>query len=349
MKAIVTKITGRKAVLLRQDGAFVRAANRGYRVGQQISVPYGRRRAAQPLLAAACLVIVLLSATAFAAITLPFSYVSVDVNPSLQMTLNWFDNVRSVEAMNDDAQEIVDRLLEEGIENQPIADAIQMIYSALEDDTYLSDEADNDVVVAVASYGIKDVQTLAQQLEQVQTVQNSGTALNVKTVQVDSATLAEAKEYGTTAGKLAIVKPLIQDSPEETQEWLRKPVREILDAGGEQTDTEPIQPDGAMPSSEPPTSDGETPPADIPATAPDSSPPGSETAEITAGITQQPETDEQTQQTISDAQPDEAPPETAEEPPNGPMNDAPPPDPMGGEQQPDSAPPEPPAGNENPN
>ncbi len=270
MKAIVTQLSGRKAVLLRQDGVFVRAANRGYRVGQQISLSTERRRALRPMLAAACLVLVVFSAASVAAWTLPFSYVSVDVNPSLQMTLNWFDRVLSVEAVNEDAQEIVGKLVEEGIGKQPVGNAMQMIYSALEDGDYLTGDADNDVVVAVASYGIKDAKPLAQRLEQMQTVENSGTELSVRTVQVDSDAIAQAREYETTAGKLAIVRPLAQDSPEETREWLQKPVREILSASDDRAGSE-----NGMPPAEPPqTVSGQTapgsgtPPAPSPTPAP---------------------------------------------------------------------------------
>ena len=131
MKAVITKITGNKAVLLRQDGTFVRAANRGYRVGQQIELPSRRRPVLRPAMVAACLLVVILSATALAAQTLPFSYISVDVNPSLQMTLNWYDRVRTVEAVNEDAQALAEQLTDEGIVGQPIDSAMQMIYSSL--------------------------------------------------------------------------------------------------------------------------------------------------------------------------------------------------------------------------
>lgn len=274
MKAIVTQIKGSKAVLLRQDGMFVRAANRGYRVGQQISVQPERRRALRPALAAACLMIVVFSAASVAAWTLPFSYISVDVNPSLQMTLNWFDRVLSVEAVNTDAQEIVGKLVEEGIEKQPVASAIQMIYAALENGEYLTGEAENDVVVAVASYGVKNVSPLVQELNQMQTVENSGTELSVRTVEVTSAAIAEAKEYETTAGKLAIVKPLAQDSPEEMREWLQKPVRDILSASDDRAVTESSMPpaEPAQPGGSPPAAESGTMPAPSPTPAPSGNP-----------------------------------------------------------------------------
>ena len=123
---------------------------------------------------------------------------------------------------------------------------------------YLTADA-NDVVVGVASYGIKDVTPLAQQLEQIQTEEESGLALNVKTLQVDTAAIDEAKTYGTTAGKLAAVKPLVGDAPEDTQAWLDRPVRDILNAspdGNEiQMDQYPLGNGGkTMPSLNPDTS-----------------------------------------------------------------------------------------------
>ena len=231
MKAVVMHIAGNHAVLLRQDGGFAREKNRGYRVGQRIGVRSARRPVLKPLLALASAVLVLFSATALAANFLPFSYVSVDVNPSLVMTLNWFDRVLSVEAANKDGEEIAEQLLGGGVVGQPVGDAVQRVYAALEAEDYFQADTANDVVVAVASYGIKDTEPILEQIKQMQTVQNSGTELNVQTVLADRAMVAEAEALQTTAGKLAMVKPIAGDSMEKTQEWLGRPVREIIAAG----------------------------------------------------------------------------------------------------------------------
>ncbi len=231
MKAVVMHTSGRHAVLLGRDGGFARVKNRGYRAGQQIGVQRARRPVLKPLLALASVVLVLFSATALAANFLPFSYVSVDVNPSLMMTLNWFDRVLSVEAKNSDGEEIAELLFDGGIVGQPVDDAVQRVYAALEAGEYVNAGAENDVVVAVASYGIKDTEPILEQIKQMQTVKSSGTELSVQTVQADRAMVAEAEALQTTAGKLALVKPLAGGSAEETQAWLRRSVREILAAG----------------------------------------------------------------------------------------------------------------------
>lgn len=253
MKAVITQITKGKAVLLTQDGGFLRVPDRGYRVGQRIAVPRKKRRPLRSLLAAACLLACGFMATAYAAENLPFSYVSVDVNPSVQMTLNWYNRVRSIRAVNEDAQAVVSELSQNGIVNQPIDSAMQMIYSALEEDAYLTEEADNDVVIAVASYGLKDVAALQEQLQDMQTVADSGTTLSVKTVQVDAGTLAEAEAYHTTAGRLALAKTIADGDGAAAQEWLQKPVHDMLgaaesktsEAGGLQNGAEP--PEGGPP------------------------------------------------------------------------------------------------------
>ena len=87
------------------------------------------------------------------------------------------------------------------------------------------------MVVSVASYGIKDVSLIRYQLEAMQKVDSSGTELTVRIVLADRAMIAQAEALGTTAGKLAMVKPLAGDSPEEMQAWLRRSVHEVLMAG----------------------------------------------------------------------------------------------------------------------
>ena len=138
MKAVVTKISGKRAVLLRQDGTFAHIQNRGYRVGQQISAGRTRRPVLRPLLALAGVVLVLFSASALAANALPFSYISVDVNPSLTMTLNWFNRVLAVEAVNADAEEIAGKLKESGVIGQPVNQAVQNLYALLEQEQYFA-------------------------------------------------------------------------------------------------------------------------------------------------------------------------------------------------------------------
>ena len=105
MKAVIVGIKDGFASALSDDGCVKRIKNSNYAVGQviQISEPrrkYTRKLAVFTASAAACLVFSF-GTWVYAS---PYSYVSLDVNPSIEYTLNRFDRVLRVKAINDDGK-----------------------------------------------------------------------------------------------------------------------------------------------------------------------------------------------------------------------------------------------------
>ena len=232
MKAVVVQITGRQAVLLTEQGTFVKAADRGYRVGQQIPFMAEKKRTLRPLLIAASLVIFFLGTAGLAADRVPVSYISLDVNPSMEFSLNWFDRVLSVEAVNEDAEPIVQQLIKEGVVSRPMDAAFAMALKSLDDSHYFTEDGKNDVVIAAASYGIKDVRGLAGRLGGSTQNLNMDKPLSVTAIDTDISKVEAAKQHHTTAGKLILAEEAAA-SPEDSggttvEDWLKKPVREIL-------------------------------------------------------------------------------------------------------------------------
>jgi hypothetical protein len=232
LKAVVAQIVGHHAVLLTENGMFVKVKNQRYRTGQQIAFCKKRRLPAKMLAMAASLVVFLTGGTYLALARLPYSYVSVDVNPSMEYTLNWFDRVLSLRAVNEDAKPIAQYLEENGALNQPIDKAVKMTIQKLSDMRYFEFDTENDVVIAVASYGLKDVISLSGTLKDSAGSALTDYVLAVTAFQTGPEKVHEAQEYHTTAGKLSIVENLAQGGDglaEKTkEEWLKKPVREIL-------------------------------------------------------------------------------------------------------------------------
>lgn len=73
------------------------------------------RRWRAPLAAAACLAIVgLLCFAGYRIYQQPAAFVGLDVNPSLELTVNNFDRIIAATAINDDAQGVLDRVSLEG-------------------------------------------------------------------------------------------------------------------------------------------------------------------------------------------------------------------------------------------
>lgn len=97
------------------------------------------------------------------AYTTPFSYVSIDVNPSVEYSLNRFDRVISVTAVNDDGEKIVDGL---NVKNEKISRAVQITIDKLKEEGYLTDEEYAGIVIAVSNDNEDKAEDLKKDLEE---------------------------------------------------------------------------------------------------------------------------------------------------------------------------------------
>ena len=124
MKAVIVEIRGETAAALGRDGSVFKVKNRSYAVGQTIDVRRSSLSRQLAVLAACAAAIFLLVGSGLYAYLAPYSLVSLDVNPSLQYTLNRMGLVLSVEAVNGDGDEL---LAEMGaLQNRSIEDAISI-------------------------------------------------------------------------------------------------------------------------------------------------------------------------------------------------------------------------------
>ncbi|MDE8701809.1 hypothetical protein PZH32_02400 [Adlercreutzia equolifaciens] len=102
-----------------------------------------RRRRWAPLAAAACLLLVgVLGATGWHLWQKPAAFVGVDVNPSLELTINAFDRVVEATAINDDGAAVLDAL---SLEGQSYEEAFAMLMDSEALAPYLAEDAFVDV------------------------------------------------------------------------------------------------------------------------------------------------------------------------------------------------------------
>ena len=233
MKAVVMEVRGARAVLLTESGAFEKVKNKNYHVGQQVSWAKERRRPVSGWLIAASILLVFMTGTGTLAARLPFTYLSLDINPSLEYSLNWFDRVISVRAVNFDAEPIAQKLMDDGVIDQPADQAIDMTLAELQKSQYVVSGSENDVILAVASLGLKNVDGLAKHIAENADEFGQRNSVVIITLQADPASVKRCKELKTTAGKLMLVESLEalegNFSGLSKEEWLKKPVRDLLD------------------------------------------------------------------------------------------------------------------------
>jgi hypothetical protein len=149
MKGIIMEIVQRDAVILTEDGTFARVKNQNYAVGQTVDTRESlgidtRKRfniGAKWVSGAAGMAAALAISTigAFAYYT-PTDYVSMDVNPSIEYTVNMFDRILEAKAVNEDGSEILSDL---DLKNKNLKEAMEETLDQLIREGYLADGPDS--------------------------------------------------------------------------------------------------------------------------------------------------------------------------------------------------------------
>jgi len=174
MKGIVAEIKGKYAVVLTQEGLFQRVkATSDMEVGKEIDLsspavkPKPARAIAKVASLAAAGLLILGTGIAAYSYTVPYSYVYVDINPSIELTANIYDRIIRADALNPDGEEL---LSEYDLRNERVDTAVLRILNAAVKQGYLNNTSDvqdsNDDL-------IQDVQ--AEQKERGETGAEAGT------------------------------------------------------------------------------------------------------------------------------------------------------------------------------
>ncbi|MDF2609729.1 MAG: hypothetical protein K0R92_1203 [Lachnospiraceae bacterium] len=256
MKSVIVEIKDGFAALLSDDGKILKVKNKNYVIGQVIEMKIQKVHITKKLALCVASAAVLLLTTGIGAwaYTTPYSYVSLDVNPSIEYTLNRFERVIDVKAVNDDGQVILDQIDIDGLTNESIEDAILATVNQINQDGYFGSTntvsgsaivvgdgtntvtgsaitIDGGLVITVANGNTNISEELAAEI--LAAVQNFvGENVEVEAEAVGLERVQEARELGVTPGKLNLVQKLMasSDDPDNIvlEDWLDKPVKDIM-------------------------------------------------------------------------------------------------------------------------
>ncbi len=233
MNAYILEINGRHAAALTEDGRFVRVKNKNYFVGQSVQLNERKEETKQRVrysaLASMTAGFALLLFGGFAGYNAPVGVVSLDVNPSIEYTINCFDRVLSIDGVNEDGSRIVSEMNSENLINQPVDEAVEATIFQLRESGYLAEQTENDVVLSASALTLTHANALANRLEQLVMQQED---LQVTSVSVSRNEVQQAHALGTSAGKLYLIERLQQatgtDEAFDPKDWLNTSVREII-------------------------------------------------------------------------------------------------------------------------
>lgn len=233
MKCVVMETNGRNAVVLNDSGDFVRVRNRHYESGQRIVIQTPRLRRFRLAASAAVGALVLSIAAGAYAYAMPYSEVSLDVNPSIVMKLNCFDRVIDVTPMNEDAGKIVNNL---ELINENIDTATGEVVAELSAQGYINSKDEAEIMVTVTSRDQKRAQEMLKTTEKKieQKTEQLCAKASVFGECVGQELVAKAREYDVSPGKLMLVEKYAISTGDPVSvnvaDWLDKPVKEIMAA-----------------------------------------------------------------------------------------------------------------------
>lgn len=231
MKAVIVECSNGAAVALCDDGTFRKLKNKGYSIGQELFIQekHHSNRMVQKLSICASLALVLLSFAGIGSHSYvePYSYVSLDINPSIEYALNRYDKVISVSGVNTEGQQVVSSI-ESDIKNQNITTALGVTIGQLEKDHYINQEEYNHVIVSVYSTNNTKAQSITSRVNTFSAEKSN--ICSIDTIPVSKEVKDDADSLGITPGKLALIHAVAEttsDSNFDVSKWTNKTVSEL--------------------------------------------------------------------------------------------------------------------------
>lgn len=166
---------------------------------------------------AACLIAVFVGAGGYAYAMKPIAYVGVDINPSIELSINRFDRVVDARALNEDAQAVLDAA---NVQGKPYAEAAAALAAACE--SYLGEGVVVEVGVSCSDEG------WCEEIEQesLRCFGQGGTQVHCG--RVDEAQRQAAERAGMSIGRYRLYCLLEEAGVEVSeQEAAALPMREL--------------------------------------------------------------------------------------------------------------------------
>ena len=242
MKAIVLEVRNGVAAVLREDGVIVKTRQK-CAVGDTSEIKVnktwfqsGWTRAAS----AAAAVIILAGSGGFYGYNnvMACSYVSLDINPSVEYVLNRQNKVLKVTALNDDAEAVVEELNEQGIRNDTLEEALQKTEIILEEQEFMSSDELDYILVNVSTDSDTRKELLTKEANEALGMDEEKISLVVTDSSVEDRD--KARKLGISAGRYGEMRAIEEPDgkpmePDQTmvRKYQEAPVRDMLVNAGQ--------------------------------------------------------------------------------------------------------------------
>gem|GEM_PF-1663052 len=228
VKGIVLALEAKSMIVLTDEGQFIKlpAPSAPVFPGQKIELP--RRQGVSPalkILIAACLVLIFFTAAGgynYVQDTKAVAYLSVDINPSLELGLNRKGLVVEVLSFNPEAAEIVQNL---NLKGMAVGDAVAAVVRQADQNGYLQKPGEQAVVLAISGEETMVgswLETARNQAQKEVSLRNEDTTVRIVGLEAPQAARIDAQKQGVSVGKYLLVLEALDKAGKIAQTDLAK-------------------------------------------------------------------------------------------------------------------------------
>lgn len=160
--------------------------------------------------------------------TTPVAYVSMDINPSVELGVNTFNEVVSAEAYNEDGKKVLEgtNLIKTDVDK-----AVSTIITNAINDGYVKEDGTSGIEITTASDKEKVADKLEETVKEVvnKTLEDNEVDATVEAERVALQRRDEARKLGITPGKLNLIQRLQELDPAiKVEDYKSSSVKEIM-------------------------------------------------------------------------------------------------------------------------
>jgi len=222
MKAVVLEIKEKWAAVLCEDGVIRKVKKGNFKVGDSFDFEaenHGKvvsigslRRNMVGSAAALFLIVAGVAGTYSYNNVLACSYVSLDINPSIEYTLNRQDKVVAVRGLNNDGQKIADELL--SVRKTTLKEALKETKQLLTQKNYLKSGSSEDVLIDISANNSARTDALKKEALSVFGTEQTKGELNLVLTESDLKEHKRASSLGISTGEYKQIQ-YIKNKPEK--------------------------------------------------------------------------------------------------------------------------------------
>ena len=252
MKGVIVQQEKGRFIIITKDGRFIKVrGENGYSIGDEYEGKTGLLRLSELFsnvistgdnvnrtrfnkriaTAFASIFLIFGMSTAAYAYMIPSNYVNIDINPSVELRVNRFNRVVKAVGLNEDGLRVLEEL---SLKNKPVNEAIKLVIAEVEEEGYLKEELENQVLVTVSAKDETIAKGMESQLGELVKEQLEEDNLVKVPITTAVATLnrhKEAEALGISPGKLNLIDKLQDVMPEINQEdYVNTSVKDIMKA-----------------------------------------------------------------------------------------------------------------------